>query len=226
MNRRRRQLLLGLALLPAGPFVLPRLALASTAERPPDGLYRYRLEHSDHGALGTHTIAIASDGDERRVTVERRLKVTRVLITVFREETDTEEVWRDGRMVSYRRVTDDGEESMLTAREEEGLLVVQGPEGRFELPLGTFPTHPWNPEIVEERLLMDTGSGRPVEVEILAAGEEEVVVGGLRLEAQRYEMTGGQRRSLWYDEAGRLLRMVIHREDGGGVTFALEALPA
>ena len=225
MDRHRRQLLLGLALLPAGPFVLPRLALASTVGRPPDGVYRYRLEHSDHGELGTHTIAIVSDGDERRVTVERRLKVTRVLITVFREETDTEEIWRDGRMVSYRRVTDGDEAEALRAWEEGGRLVAEGPEGRFELPLGTFPTHPWNPEIVEERLLMDTGSGRPVEVETLPAGEEQVVVGDQRLQARRFEMNGGQRRSLWYDEEGRLLRMVIHRDDGGGVTFALERLP-
>lgn len=225
MDRRRRRLLLGLALSPAIGLLAPGPVLASTAELPPDGVYRYELTHSDHGDLGTHTITIASDGDERRVAVERRLKVSRVLITVFREETDTEEVWRDGRMVSYSRVTDGDEAGGLSAREEAGVLVAEGPEGRFELPLGTFPTHPWNPAIVEETLLMDTGSGRPVRVAIEEAGEEEIVVGGRRLEARRYEMTGEQRRNLWYDDQGRLLRMDILREDGGSVRFSLSALP-
>ncbi len=223
----RRRLLAGLALLPAVGLLasLPKALRASTAGRPPDGVYPYRIEHSEHGALGTHVITIESDGDERRVTVERRLKVSRLLITVFREETETEEIWRQGRMVSYRRHTDDGDLSELEATEQGGQLVAVGTEGRHELPLGTFPTHPWNPAIVQESLLMDTNSGAPVKVASRPAGEEELVIGGRRLKAQRWEMVGDQDRTLWYDDDGRLLRMEIHRDDGATIAFMLQAIP-
>jgi hypothetical protein len=202
-------------------------AVAVTFDPPPDGVYRYSLEHSEHGALGEHNVIITTQGDERRVAVERHIKVERLLITVYREDTATEELWRDRSLVSFQRETkgSDGTTS-LSLVERNGELIYKDSGKPTGLPVGTFPTHPWNPLIVEETVLFDTGDGHAVAVATQLAGEEEVLVGGTRLKAQRFEMTGDERRSLWYDALGRLVRMEIHNKDGSRVLFTLQQLPS
>lgn len=215
-------LLLGLLLAP--PLGAPA-ALASSIEGPPDGVYRYQVDHSEHGLLGSHVVTLATEGDRRRVTVERRLEVTRLLITVYREETSTEELWEEGRLVSFRRETrDGGSPERLALAVRDGQLVFADSGKPTGLPAGTFPTNPWNPEILEETLLFDTDDGSAVRVVSRFVGRESVTVAGERLEASRYEMEGDQRRSLWYDALGRLVRMEIHRGGGETVIFTLEGV--
>lgn len=198
-------------------------ASATTSLTPPDGVYLYRLTHSTHGELGTHRVTLRSDEESRRVTVERKLRVRVLLVTAYREETRTEEVWQDGRMVRFSRQSDDGDAvSTMTAAVEGGSLVAEGAKGKVTLPAGTFPTNPWNPAIVEQTLLMDTSDGHAVKVTTRAAGEETLTVMGQALPATRYEMTGDEKRTLWYDAEGRLVKQVIHR-DGDTVTFTLNS---
>jgi hypothetical protein len=201
-------------------------AAAVTFDAPPDGVYRYSLEHSEHGALGEHVVTVTTVGDERRVAVERHIRVERLWVTVYREDTTTEELWRDRDLVSFKRETEgsDGSTSLaLVAR--DGTLVYAESGKPTGLPVGTFPTHPWNMLIVEETVLFDTGDGHAVAVATQRGGEEEIVVGGVRAKAQRFEMTGDERRSLWYDALGRLVRMEIHNADGSKVIFTLRQLP-
>jgi len=201
-------------------------AAAVTFDAPPDGVYRYSIEHSEHGALGEHVVTIATAGDERRVAVRRHIEVERLLVTVYRETTTTEELWRDRSLVGFERRTDGTRgATSLALGVRNGLLVFAESGKPTGLPAGTFPTHPWNPQIVEETVLFDTGDGHAVRVDTRAAGVEEVLVDGRRLTAQRFEMTGDERRSLWYDALGRLLRMEIHNADGSRVTFTLQRLP-
>jgi len=215
--------LAAIALLLCGLAPVP--AAAGTLDAPPDGIYRYTLEHSEHGKLGETVITIASDGDERRVSVERHIRVERVWITVYREDTETEELWRDRDLVHYRRQTRKGDETTeLVIDLRNGWLVFADSGQSTGLPVGTFPTNPWNPAIVEQSVLMDTDDGRPVRVTTRPVGEEQLSIGGVAVAAQRYEMEGDERRTLWYDPLGRLVRQQI-RSDNGMVTFTLQALP-
>jgi len=200
-------------------------ARAVTLDAPPDGVYAYTLEHSEHGKLGEHVVTISTDGDERHVQVERHIRVERVWITVYREDTRTEELWRDRDLVRFwRQTVKDGKTNELTIDTRNGWLVFADSGHSTGLPLGTFPTNPWNPGIVEQTVLMDTDDGRPVHVKTRPAGEEQLTVGGVAVTAQRFEMEGEDRRTLWYDGLGRLVRQQIHN-DSGIVTFTLQKLP-
>jgi hypothetical protein len=219
-----RKLALSLLLL-AGLAAAP--ARAVTFDAPPDGTYSYGIEHSEHGQLGTHVVTIVSDGDERHVKVERHIRVERLWVTVYREDTRTEEVWRDRDLVRFWRKTTSGDKTTeLSVEERNGQLVFADSGKATGLPLGTFPTHPWNPNIVEQSVLMSTDDGQPVQVTTRLAGEEQVTVGGVAVKAERFEMTGGENRSLWFDSVGRLVRQEIHNADGSTITFTLQHLPA
>ena len=215
---------LTLSLLLLTSFSAPP-AGAVTFDAPPDGTYAYGIEHSEHGPLGTHVVTIESDGAERLVTVERHIKVERLWVTVYREDTRTEELWRDRDLVRFWRQTTVGDKTTeLNVEARHGELVFADSGQATGLPLGTFPTHPWNPGIVAQSVLMSTEDGAPVQVTTTLAGEEQVSAGGITVTAARYEMTGGERRSLWYDSLGRLVRQQIHNADGSTVTFTLQRL--
>lgn len=211
-------LLMCVAAVPAG---------AVTFDAPPDGIYSYAIEHSEHGALGTHVVTIESQGDERHVRVERHIKVERVWVTVYREDTETEELWRDRELVRFWRETSKGDKTTeLTVEARNGELVFADTGKSTGLPVGTFPTHPWDPEIVEQSVLMSTDDGHAIQVSTKRVGEEQVSVGGSAIAAERFEMVGGERRTLWYDGLGRLVRQVIHNADGSTITFTLQRLPS
>lgn len=219
-----RRTALSLLLLLLGIAAAP--ARAGTFDAPPDGTYTYAIEHSEHGKLGTHSLSIQTDGDDRHVKVERHIKVERVWITVYSEDTQTEEIWSDRDLVRFWRKTVKSDKTTeLTIEAKDGQLVFADSGKSTGLPVGTFPTNPWNPNIVEQSVLMSTDDGRAVQVKTRLVGEEQVVVGGVREDAQRYEMTGGEKRTLWYDSLGRMVRQVIHNDDGSTVTFTLQRLP-
>ena len=207
-------------------FVLPLAAQASSPAGPPDGTYRYSIEHSEHGKLGTHVITIATQGDTRRISADRRLLVERILIVVYRENTLIEELWQGGVLQSYSRHSDYGDKvTTLTATLAADGLEIDNDGKRSTLPAGLMSTHFWNPQLVEQSQLFSTEDGSLLQVSVTQAGDEQLVVGGQRLTASRFEMTGGERRTFWFDDQGRLLRMDLHRGGGEVVTFQLERLP-
>jgi len=127
---------------------------------------------------------------------------------------------------SYSRRSDFGDKvTLLTARLGAEGLAVDDDGKRSLLPAGTMSTHFWNPQLVEQGQVFSTEDGSLLAVSFAQAGDEEIVVGGQRLGATRFEMTGGERRTFWFDDQGRLLRMQIHRGGKETVTFQLQALP-
>lgn len=210
-----------LRLLAAALLLL--LPVPALAEGPPDGIYSYRIVHSGEGELGSQTLAVASEGTRRVFTAERSLIVERLFIVFYRETTRIEEVWQDGLLQRYHRHSDFGDEvtSLTVERQGETLQV----EGGASLPGDTLSTAFWHPEIIERTQLFSSEDGRLVTVATRPAGSEELVIGGRRLTAERFEMTGAETRSLWFDAEGRLLKMQLHRKDGESVTYLLTALP-
>jgi hypothetical protein len=101
------------------------------------------------------------------------------------------------------------------------MLVIEGSGGSVETPLGVFPTNPWNSEIVEQSLLMDTKTGELLTVEIKAAGEETIEARGTSVKAKKYVISGELERELWFAEDGTWLQMRFD-SDGSAVTFTLE----
>lgn len=220
MTLRHLLALLLLLALPAGP------AAASTPAGPPDGTYRYSITHSSEGALGSHAITVTTEGETRRIAAERHIKVERLFVTVYREDTTIEELWRGGELQSYARVSDYGDKVTRLEAERQGDRLRVTADGKAsELPGEVFSTHFWNPRLVDAPRLFSTEDGTLLQVAWSRAGGEEVVVAGQRVAAQRFEMQGDERRTFWFDDEGRLLRMVIHRGGSETVTFQLVGFP-
>jgi hypothetical protein len=182
----------------------------------------YDIHHEDHGQVGHHRVSFKSEGDDLIVEVENEIKVKVLFITAFRFEATRRERWREGKMVAYESQThDDGTDIAVSARAEGDKLIIEGPDGAKEAPLGTFPSHPWNMEILKSDLLMETKTGELLEVATAGAGAETLELGGRSVATTRYKMTGDMERELWFDAEGNWIQLRFEK-DGSLITFTLK----
>ncbi len=222
LSRMARAVRQGLSLgLVAAAMCLGQAALAV----PPAGTsVVFGIHHEEHGDVGEHRVSFSREGEDLVVSVDNLITVEIFFITAFRFQAERREVWRDGRMIAYEsRTHDDGTDILVSARLEGEKLVIDGPEGRIEAPAGTFPTHPWNPAFLGQSLVMDTKTGRLLNIETVEAGRETIEAGGRLIRARKHRITGDTRREIWFDDAGNLLQLRLYA-DGKAVTFTLEEI--
>lgn len=198
------------------------LARGALAQEPPAGTMVYKINHSEHGDIGTHAVTFSRSGDQDlMVDVKIEMKVKILFITAFRFESRRSELWRDGQLVSYRAETDDdGTEYKVRAEAKGDLLEIDNGKNRTTVPLGTFPTHPWNIGILDKTTLIDTKTGEIKTVAVEDMGEETIEAAGGPVAARKYRVTGDMERELWFGPEGRWLQLRFDK-DGAKVTFTL-----
>ena len=190
------------------------------------GTLTYSIHHERFGHIGTHSVTVRGNQDAHMVEVTSRVSVP-VLLFTFHQQVRQTEIWRGGRLVSFRRTTqggdsDAGERLIVAAWASGDRLVVESGSGRTDIPGDVLSSHPWNPRLLAENriLVAETGELKPVKV--TAHGKETVLVGGRPIQARKYVMSGGLNRDLWYDAHGLCLQ-VRFRKGGGDVTVTLQA---
>ena len=89
---------------------------------PRPGHYQYSIRHALFGNICSQSIVLARVGEDTVVSMEARVKIELLFITLLRLNTRTREVWRDGRMIGFfGRSEEDGDVITVKAR--------AGPEG-------------------------------------------------------------------------------------------------
>ena len=200
-------------------FMIFGLAGTAAAYEPPAGTVEYQINHSKYDEIGSHVITFSKNGGDQIVEVALAIKVKFLFITVHSLSSKRREVWRDGRFVEYLAKTDENSDlSEVRAKYQGGVTTITGPNGSVETSDTVFPTNPWNPDIVRQKVLMDTKTGELLTVSIQAAGDESVDVAGKRVQGKKYVISGDMERELWFDGAGNLLRFRFVR-DGATLTF-------
>ncbi len=202
-----------------GLFLCTTIAAAADT---PSGTFLYGIHHEDHGDIGFHKVSFSRSGGDLMVDVEVRVKVKIFFITVYRFESDRVEVWRDGRLISYKsRTYDDGTDYGVSAEAKADKLMIDDGDGRVEALGDVFPTHPWNVALTERSLLMDTKTGALLEVSVAELGEETIEAGGKQVRARKFAVSGDLERELWYGLDDTWLKMRFE-EDGAKVSLTLQ----
>lgn len=158
----------------------------------------------DGEPFGRHTIRIDHRPDGTAV-VENHADAAVALgpFTVFKYTYRSQEIWRDGVLLTMTSWTDDdGREVRLSAETRPDGLVLDGPEGTAVLPGGLLPTSFWTVAEMGQTFLLDTHTGHVDEVSIERMADEKGPGGVLA----RYRMTGDLTSDLWYDGDGLLAR--------------------
>ncbi|MCB1971335.1 MAG: hypothetical protein H6851_11775 [Geminicoccaceae bacterium] len=164
--------------------------------------------------IGSHRVLFEKVKGELISRVEVDLKVKVAFVTAYSFEQQTRDHWRDGVLVrSTVHTDDDGEVSKLHAEKEDGKLLVDGPKGLIDVPLGLMTdTCFWNSGIVELSQLIESDRGDLAPIDVKFIGGESVDIGGRRVSTRHFRITSSSGRSgdIWYDEKGRWVKSTIH----------------
>ena len=107
---------------------------------------------------------------------------------------------------------DDGKETLVQAEARDGELTVQGPSGSSTTQLGAMTDISfWNQAITQGPALVDSQTAELIKIQVEGGAKEPIMVRGQTVEARRFSMTGtkGRSGSVWYDDAGSLLKAVV-----------------
>lgn len=171
--------LLKLALLLALAATVPATAAAQLqmAALPLDPM-QFKVTRNGE-PLGTHRVSFSREGDSLIVDIAIRFEVRLAFITVFRYQHDAREVWRDGRLVAFDSLTDDdGDRFQVAARATPEGLRVAGTGGEYLAPTGTVPSSYWHYGMIRHTRVLDSQSGRMIDLVATPAGAREETVGG------------------------------------------------
>ncbi|MBL0929389.1 MAG: hypothetical protein IBJ15_04615 [Alphaproteobacteria bacterium] len=149
----------------------------------------------DGAPIGKHRVTIERDGTETRATIEIDMAVRLAFVTVYRYTHRSTELWREGRLVSLDARTDDnGTRTQVSARATDAGLATDGSGGRYDAPAETVPTSYWNREKVMRSPLLDTQSGKLIDVSAMALAADA--------NGTRYRLAGDLEADLVYGPGG------------------------
>ena len=115
--------------------------------------------------IGSHRVEVETVGDDTKVHVSIALDVAFGPIPLYKYRHDSQEIWRQGRLIRLDSHTnDDGDILTLSVRSVAGGLRGDGSKGVFTAPADTVPTSYWNPALATNRPLLDSQIGRLLDV--------------------------------------------------------------
>jgi hypothetical protein len=118
--------------------------------------------------VGHHTVVVTRHDDQTDVHVDIALAVHVAGLELYRYRHVSQELWRDGKLVSLESSTDDDGEPLTLSvhRDGDGHLVAQNAEGKHVLPDDVVPTSYWNPALLTRSEVLDSQSGKLMKVAI------------------------------------------------------------
>lgn len=222
------------SLLTAASLVLASPALGDTAGLAPVSGASWQPAPGDQirfdvlrkgNEFGTHTVRFERGEDGGLIVdIDVDLRAGFGPITLFRYELDAREVWKDGRLVALAgRVNDDGTKEEVEAVRNGDGLKVDGDGFQGVIDGQVIPASHWNIAAMGEDALLSTENGEMLPVEITRQGRETLIIGGRDVEAERYLMDGDIDVTLWYDDAGRWLKLAFEAR-GQEIEYVLQEL--
>lgn len=172
--------------------------------------------------FGSHSVTFGEDSDGRLTArTDVLLKAGLGPITVFKYELDATEVWQDGQLVSLNgEVNDDGKEGKVTATRTGTELDVDGTEFDGQVTASIIPSSHWNFAATQATELLSTEDGEILDVSVSEQGKETIIAAGEEVEATRYLLDSDIDVTLWYDEAGRWLKLAFEAR-GQNIEYVL-----
>lgn len=176
-------------------------------------------------AFGTHTVRFetaASGALVARTEVELRAGLGP--ITLYRYDLDATETWLNGELQSVSgQVNDDGNKRTVFAARSGGALSVKGSDFTGTAPAGVVPASHWNYAQTQVRKLLSTEDGEILDVTVDRVGRETIRAGGKTIEANRYRLDSAVDVDLWYDDAGRWVKLAF-KARGQSIEYVLDSL--
>jgi hypothetical protein len=175
--------------------------------------------------VGFHEVSFERSGGNLTVRTIFDVRVRLLGISVYSYRYEANDVWRDGCLVSMRSNTNDnGTRLSVEAVRDGDQLHISGPKGVGTAPASIFPTHHWHPGVIGSSQVLNTITGTVDRVVMVEHGLQSVAIGSAATTtARKFAYTGDLTNEVWYDDAGRWVKMRFTAKDGSQIEYRCEA---
>jgi hypothetical protein len=171
--------------------------------------------------VGYHTVRFDRDGEFLLVSSKFHLEIRVLFLTAYEYLYEAEGRWWDGHLERLEAaVNDNGTRLSLAAERSGDRIVVRNADGTFAERAPIYPTNHWNESVLPERRVLNTLTGRINDVRIERRGREKVATEAGEVSATRYGYTGDLEADVWYDDAGRWVKLRFTARDGSVIEYA------
>lgn len=189
----------------------------------PTALYGHKIvfDVERKGAvIGRHTVHFERTDAGLTSRSEVEMAVNLLFFRAFHYRYRADAHWRGGTLHFLAvDIDDNGRRSQLRARGEGDRLVISAGAGAFDAEPGLYPTEHWDAGILSRERLLNTLTGKINRVDIQRAGHEFVETERGPIAATRYHYTGDFAAEVWYDDAGRWVKLRFKGRDGSTITY-------
>ena len=170
--------------------------------------------------VGYHKVRFDTDGEDLIVSSRFHLEIRVLFITAFEYLYEAEGRWQDGQLMRLQAaVNDNGSLLSLAAERSGNKLAVRNAEGGFFEQAPIYPTSHWNAAVLPETRVLNTLTGRINSVKIERRGPERGATEMGDITATRYAYTGDFEADVWYDDAGRWVKLRFQARDGSVIDY-------
>jgi hypothetical protein len=197
--------------------VLPLLATAFLVVQAPasaaeNGEFTFTVL-KDGSPIGEHRFAFQSDGERVEIAAATDLEVKFAMIPLYSFAHERHEVWENGEPVLITsRTDDDGETFDIEVRPNgDGYVrTVNGRIDEFESSVKVLGF--WDEGITKFRSFFSVVEDKVIKAAFEYIGKETVEIDGTALPAEHYRMVGDIERDVWFDQAGRGVKIGFDRK--------------
>lgn len=170
--------------------------------------------------VGFHQVRFERAGKDLVVSSRFQLEIDFLFFTAYSYLYQSKGRWREGHLVGLKANVDDGGKfSSVEAVREGGRMTVVNADGRLTVDSPLFPTNHWNASVLPESRVLNTLTGRVNNVAIESRGRERISTESGDVIATRYAYTGDLGAEVWYDDAGRWVKLRFEARDGSVIDY-------
>ena len=170
--------------------------------------------------VGYHSVKFSKGVGNLIVHIAFGIEIDFLFLTAYQFKYLSESRWVNGQLDHLKAsVDDDGDEFVVTANRHNQLIYVMSENKTFETPAPILPTNHWNASVLTHKRVLNTLTGQVNTVSITAQGIETVTTEFGPIQATRYAYSGDLDNEVWYDEAGRWVKMRFKARDGSIIDY-------
>lgn len=193
----------------------------SESESQRDWNFRVYLDDKE---IGYHNFRLNADSDNRVLTTEAEFDVKLLFITVYRYRHTNEETWDGTCLQSIDSQTNaNGKRFSVNGRQEGGKFDLEARK-KSDIPGDCVMTFAyWNPEFLNQQYLLNPQTGEYTAVDVQPLGEQEIIVQGREVTADRYRVSGPNvELEVWYSKKqGEWLGLQSTTKEGRKIRYEL-----
>jgi hypothetical protein len=189
--------------------------------------YRYAVTHPQYGVIGSYDRTSDDAGGEVRAAWRLRLTVKILGLVVHRETGDQAEVWRAGRLMSFRSTTVTNGRALSVSGDAEGpRFVVRSPGGVTAAPATVVASDPWLLTRPGAGVVVSIRSGRIDPVSVTGGEPETLQIEGSLVSVRHFHVNAAQpdKWEVWMDRNGVPVKF-RSLESGAAIDFTLVSSP-